>query len=188
MIGFIGSKAFNCDPILSGSCVWSGYNLICNGWRMFLFTDGFKMFSFPSWSLRLSDVEISWQLVMYMTLVLVVFTWNKKDLIQWVLCKQDYLKINESLPKTTSDYCESKNFMQGYFPNLFFGYFCKCMLLSTWKVKEANNALMYSNSLFLLYFLRELVLLCDLSNFKTFGSEWNICNKELILGGQSDKP
>lgn len=47
-----------------------------------------------------------------------------------VSVEQDYLEINESLTKTTSDYCESKNFMQGYFPKFFFGYFCKCMLLS----------------------------------------------------------
>ena len=113
---------------------------------------------------------------------------EKKDLIQWVLCKIILRSTKAWLKLLVITVLWIQKFYARVFPKLFFGYFCKCMLLSTWNVKEVYNALMYSNSLFLLYFVRELVLLSDLSNFKTFGSEWNICNKELILGGQSDMP
>ena len=57
---------------------------------------------------------------------------EKKKGFDSVSVVQDYLEINENLTKTTSDYCESKNFMQGYFPNFFSVTFANvCCLIST---------------------------------------------------------
>lgn len=55
----------------------------------------------------------------------------KKKGFDSVSVVQDYLEINESLTKTTSQVTVNPKIYTRVFPKLFFGYFCKCMLLDT---------------------------------------------------------
>ena len=146
---------------------------------------GFKMLSFLSQSLRLSNVESASSLSC-------TWPWFLGALFDSASFVEDYLEINElDWKRWLQVFCDgyemSKSFFgnvnpkivrKGIFQTSTVTFANVCCLIGTWNVKSIYKALMYITSLCVI-FLKRSCLLCDLSNFKTFGSEWNICNKSL---------